>query len=116
MAGLHKHKWSWTVKYAPDHFGYKGFYRHPKPTTTEKWVNVGQLDHIYGRLRDEGKVEEKDGVPVINLALMGVEKLLGGGRVKNPYHVIVRSATEKAVRKIEEAGGKVEIVQGPVVS
>lgn len=110
MAGLHKHKWSWTVKHAPDHFGYKGFYRHPRPTVTEKWVNVGQLDHIHNKLADEGRVEERDGVPVIDLSSMGVEKLLGGGRVASAYYVMVPSATKRAVKKVEEAGGRVEIV------
>ncbi|MEM0231544.1 MAG: hypothetical protein QXG78_00335, partial [Candidatus Methanomethyliaceae archaeon] len=34
-AGLHKHKWSWTIKYGKDHFGKYGFIR-PKAVVDYK--------------------------------------------------------------------------------
>jgi len=46
----------------------------------------------------------------VNLDEMGVEKLLGEGRLRVPVKVIVREASETAVKKIEEAGGKVVII------
>jgi len=109
-AGMSKHKWSWVVKYQPDYFGYHGFYRHPRPSTVASWVNVGQLDELYQKISSSGKVEEKDGLPVIDLASMGFEKLLGEGSVSRAYYVIVPAATARAVEKIEEVGGRIELL------
>jgi large subunit ribosomal protein L15 len=95
-AGLHKHKWSWMLKYDPDHFGRDPF-RPPgyvKPTT---WANVGDLD---GMAR---------GSKVLDLSSMGVQKLLGSGKVTGAYEVKVDSFTKKAQAKIEAAGGKVAV-------
>ena len=94
-AGLHKHKWSWLVKFDPDHFGRDpfrppGYYAKPS-----RWLNVGDLDTI-----SSGKSE-------LDLASMGVEKLLGSGEVKGAYQIKVGSFTKRAQAKIEAAGGKV---------
>ena len=67
MAGLHKHKWSYTVKYMPDHFG-SNKWHPPKPSTTKKWVNLAALD----KLASDGKVD---------LVELGYDKLLGEGNV-----------------------------------
>lgn len=107
-AGLHKHKWSWTVKYAPDHFGRYGFKPPvPSPAKAERWVNVLNLDDLSEKFSDE----EKDGLKVIDLTKLGVEKLLGSGTVNGSYYVIVKQATKRAIEKVEEAGGKVELVK-----
>ena len=94
-AGLHKHKWSWLILNDPDNFGRDPF-RPPtyydKPTT---WVNVGQLDQL------------AKGVKFLDLTGLGVEKLLGSGRVTGAYEVKVGSLTKKAQAKIEAAGGKI---------
>ncbi len=95
-AGLHKHKWSWTIKYEPDHFGRDPF-RPPryylKPTHV---VNVGDLDSLA-----KGKS--------VDLSSMGIQKLLGSGSVKGAYEVKVGSITKNAQAKIEAAGGKVAL-------
>ena len=94
QAGLHKHKWSWLVKFDPDHFGRDPFRPpgHVKPTT---WVNVGDLDTI------------ASGRNFLDLSAMGFQKLLGSGAVSGAYQVTVASFTKKAQAKIEAAGGKV---------
>ncbi|MGC8969124.1 MAG: uL15 family ribosomal protein [Conexivisphaera sp.] len=102
--GLKRHKRSWMLKYEPDHFGYHGFYRHPAPNKVRRWVNVRDLDEIY---EGSGSRATEGGVPVIDLASMGIEKLLGGGSVSRAYKVIVGSATPSAVEKVKGAGGSV---------
>jgi len=99
QAGLHKHKWSWTVKFEPDHFGRDPF-RPPRQTRPSRWINVGDLDALAsGRA---GKTDE------IDLAAIGVKKLLGSGNiVSGPYRVRVGSFTKRAQAKIEAAGGKI---------
>jgi large subunit ribosomal protein L15 len=99
QAGLHKHKWSWTVKFEPDHFGRDPF-RPPRRRRPSRWMNVGDLDAIAtGTARKTGELD---------LAAMGVEKLLGSGQVVGgPYRVRVASFTKRAQAKIEAAGGKI---------
>lgn len=95
-AGLHKHKWSWLIKYDPDHFGRDPF-RPPgyyaKPTT---WANVGDLDALA-----KGKS--------VDLTSMGIQKLLGSGTVRESYEVRVGFFTKRAQAKIEAAGGKIAV-------
>ncbi len=43
----------------------------------------------------------------MDLAAAGVDKLLGGGKVKVKLEVTVPAATPRAVHKVEEAGGSV---------
>ncbi len=103
-AGLHKHKWSWTVVYAPDYFGKNGFYSLNRLRKSKKWVNVAQLDEIYESLKDK---KEQNGMPLLDLSSMGYDKLLGKGRVNKAYNVVVSRFTVKAKESIEAAGGKI---------
>jgi len=98
-AGLHKHKWSWMIKYEPDHFGRDDFVPPGYPKV-ERWMNVGDLD---GFALAGGK---KDPVEV-DLTGMGVQKLLGSGSVAGAYNVKVPAFTKRAQSKVEEAGGKI---------
>lgn len=93
-AGMGKHKWTYTVKYEPDHFGKD---KLPKKSIIKRWINVGQLDSI----------REKLGKEEIDLNALGYEKLLGAGEVIKPYAVIVKSCTELARKKVEAKGGRV---------
>jgi large subunit ribosomal protein L15 len=95
-AGLHKHKWSWMIKYDPDHFGRDPF-RPPNHFRPSRWVNVGDLDSL------------AKGGKTVDLSSLGYEKLLGSGEVAGSYEVKVDSFTKKAQAKIEAAGGKVAV-------
>jgi large subunit ribosomal protein L15 len=110
-AGLGKHKWTWTIKYAPDWYGKRGFTpRRSKAGYHKTVMNVGDLAEVVERLRATGEARIEDGMVEVNLADMGVEKLLGEGEIRVPVKVIVSEASEIAVKKIEEAGGKVIIL------
>ncbi len=111
-AGYHKHYWTWVVKYAPDWFGKHGFTRPPSIVPQYRGINVGQLDEVAEELLKKGVAKEEDGKIRINIVKLGFNKLLGGGRVTKPLIVETIKATEEAVRKIEEAGGKVVILGG----
>ncbi|MBS7612052.1 uL15 family ribosomal protein [Candidatus Bathyarchaeota archaeon] len=104
-AGLHKHKWTWTVKYAPDYFGKRGF-KSPMQKIRLKFkeVNVGELADILSKLE---KVEFQDGKPIVDLPLLGYGKLLGRGELKIPIIVKAISFTENAAEKVKKAGGEI---------
>jgi large subunit ribosomal protein L15 len=71
---------------------------------------VGDLAEVVEKLKATGEARIEDGMVEVNLADMGVEKLLGEGEIRVPVKVIVSEASETAVKKIEEAGGKVIIL------
>jgi len=105
--GYHKHKWSWTVKYAPDWYGSHGFTRHPSLVVQFRTLNVGVLDEKIEELVNLGVATRSGDSYYVDLALLGVNKLTGSGRVSKKIVVRVHKATEQAIAKISEAGGKV---------
>ena len=94
---MNKHRVMTRIKYMPKHWGMHGFNRHPSLRTVYVTANVGQLE------------EMANGADTVNLTEMGIDKLLGSGRVSTALSVTVESASAKAVEKIEAAGGSVEM-------
>ncbi len=108
--GFHKHMWTWVVKYYPDWFGKHGFTRPPTLRTEVKGINVGEVNELVKYLIAKGELRAEGEVPVIDLAALGYNKLLGRGSLEYRVKVRVYSATERAIKKVEEAGGEVEII------
>jgi len=96
-AGMNKHRVMTRIKYMPNHWGMHGFNRDPSLRNVSVTVNVGQLD------------EMADGADSIDLTELGIDKLLGSGRISSALTVTVDSASAKAVEKIEAAGGSVDM-------
>ena len=94
-AGLLKHKWMHMVKYMPDHFGRYGFKRPQSIIKKNKVINVGQLEVLF------------PGKNTVDLEKEGFGKLLGGGSLNSKLKIKVNSASEKAIKKVEEKGGEV---------
>ncbi|NPA04532.1 MAG: 50S ribosomal protein L15 [Crenarchaeota archaeon] len=109
-AGMHKHMWTWVVKYAPNWFGKHGFQRPPSIVLEPLEVNVGFLDEVAEELVERGLASREGDYIVIDLRRLGFNKLLGRGRVTRKLRIIAPYATEKAVRKVEEAGGEVVVL------
>ncbi len=107
-AGLGKHEWTWTIKYAPTWYGKKGF-NPPRIRVGYKprIVNLTRVAEILEELERKGRLQYEGDTPVINLEAMGFHKLLGEGRINKPVKIIVPTASETAVKKVEEAGGTV---------
>lgn len=110
-AGMHKHKWSWVVKYAPNYFGKRGFTRAPQIVLGIKEINVGVLDEVAKKLIKEGLAKVENEYITINVLDLGFNKVTGKGRVTKKLKVITRLITESARKKIENVGGMVEIVK-----
>ena len=97
-AGLHKHKYTYVLKYMRDYFGRRGFKRSFDRKEV-KVINVGDIERLFPN-REE-----------INLKEEGFDKLLGKGEIKTKVKIIVPKATDRAIRKIEEKGGEVVIIE-----
>ena len=95
-AGMNKHRVMTRIKYMPNHWGMHGFNRHPTLRTVYVTVNVSQL------------ADMADGNDSINLTELGIDKILGSGRINVALKVTVAEASAKAVEKIEAAGGSVD--------
>ncbi len=110
-AGMHKHMWTWVVKYAPSWFGKHGFNRPPELVRKPMEINVGELDEKVEAWLREGKAERKDDMIYVDLRKLGFNTLLGRGRVTHKLYVVVPRASKRAIEKIEAAGGKVEALE-----
>ena len=106
-AGMHKHKWTYTVKYAKDHFGKRGFksVKQKRLKKKETSLNLIDLSKLIEKFKD--KLEKIDGFLKIKLKDFGYTKLLGKGKITQPIIVEVENVTAKAKEKIEKVGGKV---------
>lgn len=105
--GYCKHKWTWVVRYFPDWYGKHGFTRPPVIRTEVKAINVGRLNELIDEMILRGEIEPVDGVYEVDLSALGINKLLGGGKVDKKIRVKVAYASEAAINKIKEAGGEV---------
>jgi large subunit ribosomal protein L15 len=86
-------------------YGKHGFKRPASVSRDATIVNVGELDELALYLVDEGLAEIKDGAYHINLENLGIEKVLGSGRVTKNLVVTSDEFSVSAREKIESAGG-----------
>ncbi|MEM2974641.1 MAG: uL15 family ribosomal protein [Candidatus Micrarchaeia archaeon] len=100
-AGAHKHRYSYIVKYEPEHFGKHGF--HPIIEKAEvPTINVGEIHS----LAKSGKLEKKENMFVIEFK----GKVLGAGEIALPVSVRANSFSKGAEEKIKRANGKCETI------
>ena len=66
-------------------------------------INVGELEELAHRL----DLKKEKGKLLLDLDKLGYTKLLGTGKITKPFSIKVASFSEKAAKKIEEAGGKI---------
>ncbi len=107
-AGMHKHKWMYTLKYEPNHFGKRGFKGIRVEATT---INVSELEALY---KTTSKTEAPSEHPMLDLREAGYSKLLGAGRITIPLKVKVEKASKTAIDKVQAAGGEVLIIKEEV--
>jgi len=106
-AGLHKHRWTYVIKYEPDYFEKRGFTSQKAISRKTNVINVGELDELAHQLTAEKKLERKQKKIFLDLGKLGYDKLLGLGKITEPMLVKVVAHSEAAAKKIEEAGGQI---------
>ncbi|MDI6888282.1 MAG: uL15m family ribosomal protein [Methanocellales archaeon] len=85
-------------------FGKYGFKRPLKVISKKATINVGTLDQISSDLLFAKKT--KSGAIHIDVDKIGVDKVLGGGKVTKKLIITASEFSESAKSKIEGAGGK----------
>jgi len=106
-AGHHKHRWTYVVKHEPDYYGKRGFTSPRSLGQKINVINVGKLEELVERLAAEKLLKKKGGKVFIDLDELGYDKLLGTGNVTKPILVKVASHSERATKKVQEAGGQI---------
>ncbi len=110
MAGTGKRKntkWTWTIKYAPDHLGKRGFHRPKAVQYTPTTINLSDIDENLQLFLDMGVAHEEEGRIIVDTTQLGVDKVLGTGKLTRPLVIKAYYVTPKAEEKIKAAGGEV---------
>lgn len=87
-------------------FGKHGFKRPSSVASDKVIVNVGELDEAIEQLVIDGFAEKKGKAFHIDLANIGIEKVLGSGKITKPLFITAGEFSSVAKQKIEEAKGK----------
>ena len=101
QSGMLKHHFSTMLKEDPKHFGH-GSNRVPHPNITKKWASVRDLDDLFAKF---GKQQENK--KILDLNILGFDKLLGGGQIKKAYTIKIERSTAKAQEKVKQSGGEI---------
>ena len=108
-AGINAHHFvKWYKEMGGPVFGKDGFSHNPQTTVTA--MDVGSIDQIVPSLLAQGIAKRDGDAIVINTADMGIEKVLGSGKVTQKINLSAPSFSETAKAKIEKMGGKALVV------
>ncbi len=104
-AGINAHHFvKWYKEMGGPVFGKNGFCNQIAVEVTT--VDIGSLDQIIPSLLAQGIAKQDGDTVVINVAEMGIQKVLGSGRVTNKINISAPAFSESAKAKIEKMGGK----------
>ena len=108
-AGINAHHFvKWYKEMGGPVFGKDGFFHNPQVLVTT--IDVGIIDQIIPSLIAQGIAKQEGDAVTINVADMGIEKVLGSGRVTKKCIISAEAFSETAKAKIEKMGGKAQLV------
>ena len=93
--------------YGNTYFGKKGFKIPQKQVRKIRVINIDLLEQRLGYFLAKGLIKKEDDLYLIDLKLLGYDKLLGTGEIKNKYLIKNALISKKAREKIEKTGGKI---------
>ncbi len=108
-AGINAHHFvKWYKEMGGPVFGKDGFSN--SSTLTVSVMDIGIIDQIVPSLLAQGIAKNEGDVIVINVAEIGIDKVLGSGKVTKKLNISAPAFSESAKIKIEKMGGKAQIV------
>jgi large subunit ribosomal protein L15 len=108
-AGINAHHFvKWYKEMGGPVFGKDGFSN--SSTLTVSVMDIGIIDQIVPSLLAQGIAKNEGDAIVLNIAEIGIEKVLGSGRVTKKLNISASAFSESAKIKIEKMGGKAQIV------
>lgn len=106
LAGGHKHKWSFVVKYDKTRFGKHGFKRHAGAERAVRSINLEKIQSMMDYFVEKKFAEKEGSAMKVDLQKAGYDKVLGSGKLTKPLIVQAKTFSKQAEKKLEEAGGK----------
>jgi large subunit ribosomal protein L15 len=108
-AGINAHHFvKWYKEMGGPVFGKNGFFHNPAVLVTT--MDVGIIDQIIPSLIAQGIAKQEGDAVTINVSDMGIEKVLGSGKVTKKINISAEAFSESAKAKIEKMGGKAQVV------
>jgi large subunit ribosomal protein L15 len=107
-AGHRDHRFSHFLLYGEIHNGKDGFYN--QTTREEKTISIGQLDQMAAALLAAGKASREGDIIIIDADQIGIDKILGNGKITVKMNVSARSFSAQAKSKIEAMGGQALVI------
>ena len=110
MAGSKKHHYIKVMQENPRYFGKWGFKRPQKLVDDMVALNIGDIDEALERLVEHGGATKKGRKYTVDLSVIGIDKILGSGKVTHVIDLVgVKAITVRAREKIEAKGGSVDL-------
>ncbi len=91
------------------YFGKHGFIS--KSSLKIKTLNLFYIEDHFDDLVKAGKIKKEGELYVVKISDFKCNKLLGSGSVKHKYKILTDYASAKAVEKVQEAKGTVELLK-----
>ncbi len=118
MAGTgkraHTKKPSIVNMFGSKYLGKYGFRRPGKVCSKIKSVNLSYINDNFENLLAQGIIKKEGNSFSLNLADMKKDKLLATGNLTKKVMIKAKSASKKAIEKVQKAGGSVETEEKPV--
>ncbi len=93
--------------YGNNYLGKHGFKRPAKVLITKNCININQLETKFDSWFKQGKIKKDGDAYKVHLTELGYGKLLGSGKIVNKWDIIISSASQAAIKKVESKNGKV---------
>lgn len=103
--GSRDHKFVRGTLHANFTYGTCGFKHHHSASLTGEVLDIGQIDQIVTDLIAKGVAMVEGDNIALNVADIGIEKVLGGGRVTHKMNITAVAFSQSAIQKIEAKGG-----------
>jgi large subunit ribosomal protein L15 len=108
-AGINAHHFvKWYKEMGGPVYGKNGFYHNSEADVIT--MDIGAIDQIIPSLLAQGIARQDGDAVVINATEMGIDKVLGSGRVTKKLNISAPAFSEQAKAKIEKMGGKAQVV------
>ena len=109
-AGINAHHFvKWYKEMGGPVFGKDGFCNRFRRLPSRQWMS-GLSTRSYPRFWRRVLQRQEGDAIVINVADMGIEKVLGSGKVTKKINISAQAFSESAKAKIEKMGGKAQVV------
>lgn len=110
MAGSKKHHYIKVMQENPRYFGKWGFKRPQKLIAGLAAINIGDIDEALERLVERGGATKKGRTYTVDVSAIGIDKILGSGRVTQKIDLVgVKAISARAREKVLEKGGSVDL-------